>query len=54
LDIHHDLLALGRVLAVAIAVGLDVLAVSIGVGVASMTELVLFGRRASTPAAGAT
>jgi putative Mn2+ efflux pump MntP len=34
LEIHHDLTVFVRVLAVAFAVGLDVFAVSIGVGVA--------------------
>jgi manganese efflux pump family protein len=33
LAIHHDLVAPGRVFAVALAVGLDVLAISIGIGV---------------------
>jgi manganese efflux pump family protein len=33
LEIHHDLVALGKVFAVAFAVGLDVLAISVGVGV---------------------
>jgi putative Mn2+ efflux pump MntP len=36
LQIHHDLITLAKVLAVAFAVGLDVLAVSIGVGVARL------------------
>jgi putative Mn2+ efflux pump MntP len=36
LEIHHDLIALAKVLAVAFAVGLDVLAISIGVGVARL------------------
>lgn len=33
MDFHHDLLVLSKTLAVAFAVGLDVLAVSVGVGV---------------------
>ena len=37
LELHHDLVVLGKVFAVALAVGLDVLAVSIGVGVAEPT-----------------
>jgi putative Mn2+ efflux pump MntP len=36
LEIHHDLVALGKVFAVAFAVGLDVLAISVGVGVARL------------------
>src|ERR1700722_547761 len=36
LEIHHDLLLLGKILAVAFAVGLDVLAISVGVGVARL------------------
>ena len=36
MEIHHDLLLLGKILAVAFAVGLDVLAVSVGVGVARL------------------
>jgi manganese efflux pump family protein len=36
MEIHHDLITLAKVLAVAFAVGLDVLAVSIGVGVARL------------------
>jgi len=36
LEIHHDFLALGKTFAVAFAVGLDVLAISVGVGVARL------------------
>jgi putative Mn2+ efflux pump MntP len=36
LEIHHDLLLLAKIVAVAFAVGLDVLAVSVGVGVARL------------------
>ena len=36
MDFHHDLLLLPKTLAVAFAVGLDVLAVSVGVGVARL------------------
>ncbi len=36
MHIHHDLIVLAKVFAVAIAVGLDVLAVSVGVGVAQL------------------
>jgi putative Mn2+ efflux pump MntP len=36
LEIHRDVLALGKALAVAFAVGLDVLAISVGVGVARL------------------
>lgn len=36
MEIHRDLLVLGKTLAVAFAVGLDVLAVSVGVGVARL------------------
>jgi putative Mn2+ efflux pump MntP len=36
LEIHRDVVALGKALAVAFAVGLDVLAVSVGVGVARL------------------
>jgi hypothetical protein len=36
LQIHHDLVVLAKVFGVAFAVGLDVLAVSIGVGVACL------------------
>ena len=36
IGLHHDLVVLGKVLAVAFAVGLDVLALSIGVGVARL------------------
>jgi putative Mn2+ efflux pump MntP len=38
IDIRQDLTLLGRVLAVALAVGLDVLALSVGVGVAGLTR----------------
>ena len=34
--VHHDLVVLSKVLAVALAVGLDVLALSVGVGVAQL------------------
>jgi putative Mn2+ efflux pump MntP len=33
LEIHHDLIILTKVFAVALAVGLDVLAISVGVGI---------------------
>jgi manganese efflux pump family protein len=33
LEIHHDLVLMGKVLGIALAVGLDVLAISVGVGV---------------------
>jgi putative Mn2+ efflux pump MntP len=36
LDIHNDLIALGKTLGVALAIGLDVLAVSVGVGLAKI------------------
>lgn len=36
MEIHHDLIVLGKTLAVAFAVGLDVLAISVGVGVAGL------------------
>jgi manganese efflux pump family protein len=36
LDIHSDLIALGKTLGVALAIGLDVLAVSVGVGLAKI------------------
>jgi len=36
LEIHHDFLVMGKVFAAAFAVGLDVLAISIGVGVARL------------------
>jgi manganese efflux pump family protein len=36
LEIHHDFVALGKVFAVALAVGLDVLAISVGIGVAQL------------------
>jgi manganese efflux pump family protein len=38
LEIHHDLIVLGKVFAVALAVGLDVLAISLGVGVAGLSS----------------
>jgi putative Mn2+ efflux pump MntP len=38
LEIHHDLIVLAKALAVALAVGLDVLAVSVGVGVARLAR----------------
>jgi putative Mn2+ efflux pump MntP len=38
LEIHHDLIILAKALAVALAVGLDVLAVSVGVGVARLAR----------------
>jgi len=37
MSMHHDLAVMGKVLAVALAVGLDVLALSIGVGVARLS-----------------
>jgi putative Mn2+ efflux pump MntP len=37
MSVHHDLVVLSKVLAVALAVGLDVLALSIGVGVARLS-----------------
>jgi putative Mn2+ efflux pump MntP len=36
LEIHHDFLVMGKVFAVAFAVGLHVLAISLGVGVARL------------------
>ncbi len=36
MDVHHDFVLLSKVLAVALAVGLDVLALSVGVGVARL------------------
>jgi manganese efflux pump family protein len=36
LEIHHEVVALGKAFAVAFAVGLDVLAISVGVGVARL------------------
>jgi manganese efflux pump family protein len=36
LEVHHDVIVLGKVFAVALAVGLDVLAISLGVGVAGL------------------
>jgi putative Mn2+ efflux pump MntP len=36
LDIHSDLVVIGKILVIALAVGLDVLAVSIGIGVARL------------------
>jgi len=36
LDIHRDLISLAKILAVALAVGLDVLAVSVGIGIARL------------------
>jgi putative Mn2+ efflux pump MntP len=36
LEIHHDFVALGKVFAVALAVGLDVLAISVSIGVAQL------------------
>ena len=36
MQIHHDVIVLGKVFAVALAVGLDVLAISLGVGVAGL------------------
>ncbi len=38
MEIHHDLFVLAKTLAVALAVGLDVLAVSVGVGVARLAR----------------
>lgn len=38
MDIHHDLIILAKALAVALAVGLDVLAISIGIGVARLAR----------------
>jgi putative Mn2+ efflux pump MntP len=38
LEIHRDLIVLGKTLTVALAVGLDVLAVSVGVGVAQLAR----------------
>jgi putative Mn2+ efflux pump MntP len=38
LDIHHELITLAKTLAVALAVGLDVLAVSVGVGIAQVSR----------------
>jgi manganese efflux pump family protein len=38
LEIHHDVMVLGKVFAVALAVGLDVLAISLGVGVAGLAR----------------
>jgi len=38
LEIHHNLIVLGKVIAVALAVGLDVLAVSLGVGIAGLPD----------------
>jgi len=38
LQIHHDVIVLGKVFAVALAVGLDVLAISLGVGVAGLAS----------------
>jgi len=38
LEIHHDLIVLAKALAVALAVGLDVLAVSVGVAVARLAR----------------
>ncbi len=37
MQIHHDVVALGKAFAVAFAVGLDVLAISVGVGVARLS-----------------
>ncbi|MGO9450345.1 MAG: manganese efflux pump MntP family protein [Candidatus Binataceae bacterium] len=37
MEIHHDVVALGKAFAVAFAVGLDVLAISVGVGVARLS-----------------
>ena len=37
MDIHSDLIALGKILGVALAIGLDVLAVSVGVGLTKIT-----------------
>lgn len=36
MGIHHDLIAAAKILAVALAVGLDVLAISLGIGVARL------------------
>jgi putative Mn2+ efflux pump MntP len=36
LDIHRDLISLAKILAVALAAGLDVLAVSVGIGIARL------------------
>ena len=36
MEIHRDFVALGKVFAVALAVGLDVLAISVGIGVAQL------------------
>jgi len=38
LGIHHDLITLGKTFAVALAVGLDVLAISVGVGIAQVSR----------------
>jgi putative Mn2+ efflux pump MntP len=38
LDLHHELMSLAKTLAVALAVGLDVLAVSVGVGIAQVSR----------------
>ena len=38
MEIHHDLVVLAKTVAVALAVGLDVLAVSVGVGLARLTS----------------
>lgn len=38
IEVHHDLIILSKVFAVAFAVGLDVLALSIGVGVARLSR----------------
>jgi len=37
LEFHNDFVALGKTFAVAFAVGLDVLAISVGVGVSRLT-----------------
>jgi putative Mn2+ efflux pump MntP len=42
MDLHHDLVVLSKVFAVALAVGLDVLALSIGVGVARLSPAASF------------
>lgn len=38
MDLHHDLITLGKTFVVALAVGLDVLAVSVGVGIAQVSR----------------
>jgi manganese efflux pump family protein len=38
LDIHHELITLAKTFAIALAVGLDVLAVSVGVGIAQVSR----------------